>query len=450
VDIRELTDTCVHCGLCLPACPTYQLHGAEADSPRGRIHLLRQVLDGAATPGQIGEHIDACLGCLACVPACPSGVRYEQIIEHARGAVDAARAPADRAVRDALLALFPYPRRLAALRAPQRLGLTPPAARPALAGHAAQAAAGLALSASVALAGRVARVGAATQAGRGVLAGRAVQAVAGLAPPIRRRVPLPDRVRARPAGRAGARRAVVGLLTGCVQHVFFSHVAAATARVLALEGCDVLVPHGQGCCGALPLHVGRRAQAERLARRTVAAFTRAGVDVLVTDAAGCGSTMKEYARLLADDRRWSGAAARLAERVRDVTQVLAELGPVAPRHPLPLTVAYHDACHLAYGQGVTRQARDLLTAVPSLRLVEVPDRGTCCGSAGLYNLLRPEPAGQLGERKAKAILSTGADLVVAGDPGCLLQIDAALRRVGGPIPVRHTVELLDASLCAPA
>ncbi len=405
MDIRELTDACVHCGFCLPACPTYQLWGEEADSPRGRIHLLRQMLDGAATPEQVSVHIDQCLGCLACVPACPSGVKYEEIIEYGRVAVEPARPARDRALREAIFALFPYPRRMAALRVPLRLGVNPPA----IAGHTARAA-------------------------------------AALAPPIRHPVHLPPRVRARPGGRPGARRAVIGLLTGCVQHAFYSHVSAATARVLALEGCDVVVPRGQGCCGALSLHAGRRDQARRFARRTIAAFSRAGVDAIVTDVAGCGSAMKGYARLLADDPRWAAPAARLAERVRDVTEVLAELEPIATRHPVPLAVAYHDACHLAHGQGVTAQPRALLAQIPSLRLLEVPDGGTCCGSAGVYNLLQPEPATELGDRKASAILSTDADVIVAGNPGCLLQIDAALRRAGESIPVRHTIEVLDASL----
>jgi glycolate oxidase iron-sulfur subunit len=407
LDIRELTDVCVHCGFCLPSCPTYQLWGAEADSPRGRIHLLQQVLDGESTPADISGHIDACLGCLACVPACPSGVKYEQIIEHARVVVEQARPARDRALRDVIFALFPYPRRLAALRPTLRLGITPPA-----------------------------------------WAGRTAAIAADLAPPLRPRVRLPERVHARPGGRRGNRRAVVGLLTGCVQHAFFSHVSAATARVLALEGCDVVVPRGQGCCGALSLHAGRDAQARRLARRTIATFAAAGVDTIVTDVAGCGSAMKGYAHLLADDPRWAARTAGLAERVRDVTEVLADLDPIAERHPLPLTVAYHDACHLAHGQGITDQPRALLAQIPALSMVEIPDAGTCCGSAGVYNLLQPEAAAQLGDRKAAAILSTEADAVVAGNPGCLLQIDAALRRVGESLPLRHTVELLDASLRA--
>jgi glycolate oxidase iron-sulfur subunit len=410
MDIRELTDTCVHCGFCLPACPTYQLWGTEADSPRGRIHLIRQVADGVARPAEIAGHLDSCLGCLACVPACPSGVRYEEIIEHGREIVEPSRDVADRTVRAGIFALFPYPRRMAALR-----HLRPPK----WLGDARGAGASQRLSVRATAA-----------------------AAAELAPPATRRVPLPRRV----AARGRPRRAVVGLLTGCVQSAFFSPVSAATARVLALEGCDVVVPANQGCCGALSRHAGRTEQARRLARRTIETFTRAGVDAVVTDVAGCGSAMKGYARLLADDPRWAGRAARLAGKVRDVTELVAELGPVAPRRPLPWTVAYHDACHLGYGQGITDAPRQLLSGVPELRLVEVPDGGTCCGSAGVYNLLQPEPAGQLGDRKAAAILSTGAELVAAGNPGCALQIAAALRRAGSSLKVRHTVEILDAAL----
>jgi glycolate oxidase iron-sulfur subunit len=244
---------------------------------------------------------------------------------------------------------------------------------------------------------------------------------------------------------------VVGLLTGCVQSAFFSHVSAATARVLALEGCDVVVPPRQGCCGALARHAGRDGQAREQARRTIATFVSAGVDAIVTDVAGCGSAMKEYAELLRDDPQWSERAAWVATRTRDVTEVLVELGePVAPRHPVPVTVAYHDACHLLHGQRVRAQPRELLAAVPGLRLVSPSNAETCCGSAGVYNLLQPETAARLGDRKAAALLATGATVVAAGNPGCLLQIAAALRRAdaadGPPPAVLHTVELLDASL----
>jgi glycolate oxidase iron-sulfur subunit len=238
------------------------------------------------------------------------------------------------------------------------------------------------------------------------------------------------------------------MLTGCVQAAFFPEVNTATARVLASEGCDVVIPRDQGCCGALSLHSGRRAEARRFARRLLDTFASAGVDALVVNAAGCGSALKEYAELLGDDPRYAERAARLAARVRDLSEILVELGPVAPRHPLPVTVAYHDACHLAHAQGIRAQPRQLLTGIPQLRLREIADPEVCCGSAGIWNLLNPEPARQLGERKANDVLATGARLLVTANPGCLMQISAALRRVRGAaqIGVAHTAQVLDASL----
>jgi glycolate oxidase iron-sulfur subunit len=401
-DLRELTDACVHCGFCLPACPTYQLTGEEAHSPRGRIHLLRQMLDGDATPDDIVGPIDTCLGCLACVPACPSGVQYEQIIEAGREIVVDARPLRERAARKAVFQVLPYPRRLAASTLPLR-------AVPALA-----------------------RIDPLFEAAARLVPARGDQ-------PARRS--LPRRIPAR-----GARRATVGLLTGCAQSVFYRHVTAATARVLSFEGCDVLVPRGQGCCGALSLHAGHTAQARRLARRVVAAFTRVGVDIVVTEVAGCGSAMKGYARLLADDRKWGAAAARLAGKARDVSEFLVELGPEAERDSMPMTVAYHDACHLLHGQGIKAEPRKLLADIPDLRVVDLADGDRCCGSAGTYNLTQPETATELGDRKARAIMATGASMVAAGNPGCLLQIEAALGRARSPIRVRHTIEILDASL----
>jgi glycolate oxidase iron-sulfur subunit len=435
--LRELAGVCVHCGFCLPACPTYQLWGEEMDSPRGRIHLLGQLLDGAPVSDGVLGHFDACLGCLACVPACPSGVAYDQIIEETRALLEreARRGLTDRLLRAAIFALFPHPARMRALRGPlglaRRVGLVAPqAGAPSYTGNV----------------NRVPFLAAARWVGR---LHPALGAMAELAPPVRPRVRLPRRVPARPDGRPGPARAVVGLLTGCVQSAFFSHVSAATARVLALEGCEVIVPPHQGCCGALARHAGRDELARRQARRTVAAFARAGVDAVVTDVAGCGSMLKEYGHLLRDDPRWAARAADLAARARDVTEVLVGLGaPLAPRHPLPLTVAYHDACHLLHGQRVRQPPRELLGAIPGLTVVPVTDAETCCGSAGVYNLLQPTAAAQLGDRKAAALIATGADVVAAGNPGCLLQIEAALRRRGGAaMPrVRHTVQLLDASL----
>jgi Fe-S oxidoreductase len=428
--LREVAKDCVHCGFCLPACPTYQLWAEEMDSPRGRIYLVNQILDGAELTATAAEHFDRCLGCMACMTACPSGVQYDQLIEAARvwteearssgpapveASADGKRPVRDRIARAAIFSVFPYPRRLRALTAPlraaQRTGLDRRLARSSLPA-------------------RVSPVlGAALR-----LAPPPVSAAAAR--------PLPERVPA-----LGTRRAVVGMLTGCVQSVFFPRVNAATARVLAAEGCDVIIPRGQGCCGALSLHSGREAEAGAFARRTIAVFEQAGVDAVVVNSAGCGSAMKEYERLLGGaDEGWAERAAEMSGKVRDLAEFLAELGPAAPRHPLPVTAAYHDACHLAHAQRITRQPRDLLRAIPELTLVEVPDAGTCCGSAGVYNLLQPEAASELGARKAESVQSTGVPLLISANPGCSLQIASALAERGQDIAVAHTAEVLDASI----
>jgi Fe-S oxidoreductase len=445
--LKDVAGDCVHCGFCLPACPTYQLWGEEMDSPRGRIHLVSQLLDGAPLTPATATHFDRCLGCMACMTACPSGVQYDQLIEAARGWTEhpdqapagpparadapadapagspaAISAPArlarrslrDRTTRAAIFAVFPYPARLRALTAPlrmaQRTGLD-------------KWLAGSGLPAKVS---------------------PAAEAALRLAPPSAKRPAgqrLPERVAAR-----GQRRAVVGMLTGCVQSVFFPRVNAATARVLAAEGCDVIIPRGQGCCGALSGHSGRHAEAMRFARATIETFEQAGVDAIVVNSAGCGSAMKDYERLLADDPPWAARAAALSSRVRDLAEFLAGLGPVAPRHPVPVTAAYHDACHLGHAQRITRQPRELLAAIPELRLVELPDAGTCCGSAGVYNLLQPQAARELAARKADSVLASGADLVISANPGCTLQISAELAQRGKVIATAHTAEILDASI----
>jgi len=424
--LREVAKDCVHCGFCLPACPTYQLWAEEMDSPRGRIYLVNQILDGAPMSASAAEHFDRCLGCMACMTACPSGVQYDQLIEAARVWTEEARssAPAaeaatpgrtvrERVARAAIFSVFPYPRRLRALTAPlraaQRTGLDRRLARSSLPERVSPV-----LGAALRLAPR---------------GGASVR-------------PLPERVPA-----LGTRRAVVGMLTGCVQSVFFPQVNAATARVLAAEGCDVIIPRGQGCCGALSLHSGREAEAAAFARRTIAMFERAGVDAVVVNSAGCGSAMKEYGRLLGQaGPGWTERAAEMSGHVRDLAEFLAEIGPVARRHPLPVTAAYHDACHLAHAQRITKQPRDLLRAIPGLNLVEVPDAGTCCGSAGVYNLLQPEAASELGDRKAESVLAAGAPLLISANPGCSLQIASALARRGQNIAVAHTAEVLDASI----
>jgi glycolate oxidase iron-sulfur subunit len=436
-ELRKVVGDCVHCGFCLPACPTYQLWGEEMDSPRGRIHLISQLLGGAQASDAAAAHVDRCLGCMACVPACPSGVRYDTLIEAARSWAEEppagppplpARSVRDRAVRAAIFQTFPYPRRLALLIAPlraaQRTGLDRLLDRSGLAGR---------LSPELAAALRVAPAPPGGQAlRRGARARTRRHAV-----PRR----LPQRVPAR-----GSRRAVVGMLTGCVQQVFFPQVNAATARVLAAEGCDVVIPAAQGCCGALSLHGGRRTQAARFARQAIETFERAGVDAIVVNAAGCGSAMKEYPQLLAADAGWAARASAVSAKVRDLSEFLAALGPAAPRHPLPVTVAYHDACHLAHAQRITRPPRDLLLAIPGLRLREIADGGICCGSAGIYNLVQPDAAGELGERKAAAVRATGASLLVSANPGCAMQISAALRAQGHHMPMAHIAEVLDAAI----
>jgi glycolate oxidase iron-sulfur subunit len=228
------------------------------------------------------------------------------------------------------------------------------------------------------------------------------------------------------------------MLTGCVQSVFFPQVNTATARVLAAEGCDVIIPRNQGCCGALSLHSGREAEAIQFATRTTSLFSKHRVDAIVVNSAGCGSAMKEYGRLL------PGGGGSL--NVRDFSEFLADLGPVAPRHPVAVTAAYHNACHLGHAQRITRQPRDLLRAIPELKLVELADAGNCCGSAGVYNLLQPDAAAELGDRKADAVRASGAPLLISANPGCSLQIAAALTARGEHIEVAHTAEVLDASI----
>ncbi|HTA09464.1 MAG TPA: heterodisulfide reductase-related iron-sulfur binding cluster, partial [Streptosporangiaceae bacterium] len=322
----------------------------------------------------------------------------------------------ERAVRAAIFATFPYPARMRAalgpLRAAQVLGLDRAAARSRLLTR-------LAPEAAAAIA-----VAPARSARRGA-----------------RRPRLPARIPA-----SGERRAVVGMLTGCVQRVLFPQVNAATARVLAAEGCDVIVPPGQGCCGALSLHGGRRAEAGEFARATIAAFERAGVDAVVVNAAGCGSAMKEYEHVLSGDPSWAERATAFSAKVRDFSEFLVELGPVATRADLQLTVAYHDACHLGHAQRITAQPRSLLAGIPGLVLDEIPDGATCCGSAGIYNLVQPEAAADLGARKARSVAATGADLLVSGNPGCSLQIAQALAAAGQPMPVAHIAEVLDAAI----
>jgi glycolate oxidase iron-sulfur subunit len=413
---QALVDACVHCGFCLPTCPTYALWGEEMDSPRGRIVLMDQGLQAGSEMGDtMVLHLDRCLGCMACVTACPSGVRYDKLIEAARPQVErnAARPARERALRRALLALFTHPGRLRAavplLMGSRRLGL-----------------------------GRMAR-------GAGLLRrSKALAAMERLAPDVHLSAAVATLPPFTPA--RGPRRGTVGLLQGCIQRVFFGQVNRATVRVLAAEGYDVVAPRLPGCCGALPLHAGDEPRAAGQAKETIRAFD--GCDVVAVNAAGCGSAMKGYGNLLSDDPVWAERAGAFSSRVRDVSEILAGIEPVARRGPVRLTVAYHDACHLAHAQGIREEPRVLLRSIPGIELVEPAEWELCCGSAGLYNLLQPEAAAELGRRKARNLLATGAKAIAAGNPGCAMQIAAHLAEAGTPLPVYHPIELVAASIGA--
>lgn len=411
---RAGLDTCVHCGFCLPTCPTYALGGEEMDSPRGRIHLMQAGLDGRVqlTPRFV-RHFDACLGCLACVTACPSGVEYGTLIESTRAQIERhhRRGWWERLVRLMLFAVAPHPARLrlaAAALAPTRW-----------------------LAAAADRVGLLSRLPA------------AVRAAVRLMP---RHRSASDWSATHAVSAAGERRLTVGMLTGCVQRVFFHEVNEATVAVLAAEGCDVVAPP-QGCCGALELHSGLDDSARARARSLIAAFEAVDVEVIVANVAGCGSAMKDYGRLLADDPAWAERAARFAARVRDVSEVLDQLGPPrATRHPLDVRVAYHDACHLSHAQGVTREPRAMLESIPGVALVPLDEPDICCGSAGVYNVLHPEPAAELGARKAAHIDAADPDIIATANAGCLLQLAAAQRDTGGTRPVLHPIQIVQASI----
>lgn len=370
----ELIADCVHCGFCLPSCPTYALWHEEMDSPRGRIHLMAALEDGSIElTDDVAEHFDRCLGCMACVSSCPAGVRYDRLIELTRVEVETRRRRpvSERVLRGAMFAVLPHRRRLRAALALRRL----PAPGP--------------LGALKALAPPWSAPG---------------------WPPVH----LPG---------SGPR---VALVAGCVQSVVFGDVNAATARVLAAEGYDVTVPRTQGCCGALHAHAGRLAQGVSRAQALVNALR--GYDHIVTNAAGCGSHLKDHG----------------VENVVDVSELLVT--PRARRHPLEIAVAFQDSCHLRHAQRLIWEPRAMLRSIPGLRVLEPADQELCCGSAGIYNLVQPQAATELGERKAQAVLDTGADAYSSANPGCLVQVSAALRRAGRPLPAFHPVELLDAAI----
>jgi glycolate oxidase iron-sulfur subunit len=410
----DLINQCVHCGFCLPACPTYVLWGNEMDSPRGRIYLMKMASDGAtAMTDPWVHHIDTCLGCMSCMTACPSGVDYAKLIEATRAQIERRhpRSIAERLQRWMIFSTFPRVDRLRLLRpflrAYQKSGLQ------------------------------------SFVRGSGLLKllPRQLGAMEALMPKLGTRESIPAVTPAR-----GEKRKRVGLLLGCVQREFMPEINAATVRVLAAEGCEVIAPADQPCCGALMVHAGEEAPALDLARRVIDVFERAEVDIVITNAGGCGSNVREYGYQLRDDPQYAQRAAVFSAKCKDISEFLEELSPRAARKPINMRVAYHDSCHLQHAQRVRTGPRAQLSAIPGVEVVELAEGALCCGSAGIYNLVQPNTADALADRKAEHITAAKPHVVATGNIGCMLQIAAALERKGQTTPVLHTIQLIDASI----
>jgi glycolate dehydrogenase iron-sulfur subunit len=408
----EGVNQCVHCGLCLASCPTFSELGTEMDSPRGRIFLIKSLAEGRiALTESVASHLSLCLDCRACETVCPSGVPYGRLIEVAKAEIERQRPGGVgrrffRWLNFRLLLGHPAMLRAAAatLRVYQASGLQTVARRTGLVR---------------------------------LLPGT-LPAWEALLPTLGGRAPLPSLVPAE-----APRRARVAMLTGCVQSVAFAGDNRATARVLARNGIEVVVPAGQGCCGALSAHGGDHEGALELARRTVEVFEQAHADAVVVNTSGCGAHMKAYVDLLASDPAWAARARAFAASVRDVSELLAAEPLRGPLRPVPMKVTYHDPCHVVHGQKIRSQPRRLLAQIPGLEVVELAESDWCCGSAGIYNLTQPEMAGRLLHRKVTHVLATGAEAVVTANPGCILQIRQGLAAHGARIPVVHIVEILD-------
>jgi glycolate oxidase iron-sulfur subunit len=392
---------CVHCGFCLAACPTYQVLGEEMDSPRGRIYLMKNVLEENISAEEAQPYLDRCLGCVACVPACPSGVAYGELLISYRALTESQRQRPllDRLARMMIVETLPYPSRF-------RLAV---------------------------LSGKIGQVF------KGVLPEK-LGAMLGLLPQsLPQAAPLPEIYPAK-----GERRARVALLSGCVQHVLNPEINWATLRVLAENGVETVISRGQGCCGSILMHIGEDERALKLARQNLSAFPDpAGIDAIITNAAGCGSGMQEYG-LLFKGQPEENQAEKFAHKVKDVTVFLAELG-FRPPQPLaqPVKVVYQDACHLLHAQGIQSAPRQLLRSIPNLTVLDLNDGGMCCGSAGTYNIEQPEIAHELGQRKVARILEIGAEAVISGNIGCLTQIQTHLAQQQRRLSLHHTLEFID-------
>lgn len=416
----KLIDACVHCGFCLSTCPSYRVLGKEMDSPRGRIYMMDAINEGQIPLNTATvQHFDSCLGCLACVTTCPSGVQYDKLIAATRPQVERnyPRTLPDKLYRQLIFSLFPYPNRvrvlLTGLFVYQKLGLQ-----------------------------KLVR-----STGLLKLVSPRLSAMEAVLPKITLSSFKDDIPNVIPA--VGEKRYRVGMILGCVQRLFFSDVNTATVRVLTANGCEVVVPQVQGCCAALPHHQGQEEQAKTLARQMIDAFADTDVDAVIINAAGCGHTLKEYGHLLQDDPEYKEKAQEFAAKVKDVQEFLATAGMTAKLSPLsdrPLTLVYQDACHLLHGQKISVQPRQVLRQIPGVQLKEPIDAALCCGSAGVYNMLQPEVADELGAAKVDNLLNTGADLIASANPGCSLQIGKHLSLQGKKVPIKHPIELLDYSI----
>lgn len=417
----DLINTCVHCGFCLATCPSYRVIGKEMDSPRGRIYLMDAINKGEAPLAKAtSEHFDTCLGCLACVTTCPSGVQYDRLIAATRPQVErnVPRNLGDRLIRTLIFNLFPYPNRLRPLLVPlylyQKLGIKN-------------------LVRSTGLLPKISP---------------RLAAMESILPEINSSAFQDNLPTVIPA--QGEKRYRVGMILGCVQRLFFSPVNEATARVLTANGCEVIIPKSQGCCAALPEHQGQTEQSHVLIKQMIDSFADTGVDAIIINAAGCGHTLKEYGHIMRDDPEYRDKAKEFAGKVRDVQEFLAEVGLTAHLSPLvegeDLTIVYQDACHLLHGQKISSQPRELLTQIPGVKLREPVDAALCCGSAGVYNMLQPEVADELGQQKVQNLLNTGATVIASANPGCSLQIKKHLELQGKQVTLKHPMELLDYSI----
>jgi glycolate oxidase iron-sulfur subunit len=416
----KLIDACVHCGFCLSTCPSYRVIGKETDSPRGRIYLMDGVNEGQIPLSTATvQHFDSCLGCLACVTTCPSGVQYDRLIAATRPQIERnhPRSLPEKLLRQLIFSIFPYPDRLRLLLRP--LGIYQKSG----------------LQKWVRSLGFLKQISPQLAAMEALLPRISAKAFHDSFPEV-----IPAQ---------GKKRYRVGMILGCVQRLFNPEVNEATVRVLTANGCEVVIPKNQGCCSALSHHQGQEPQAQTLARQMIDTFANTEVDYVIINASGCGHTLKEYGHILHDDPNYRQQAEAFVAKVRDVQEFLAEVGLTAKLSPLqsePLTMVYQDACHMLHGQRISLQPRQLLRQIPGVQLREPVDAALCCGSAGVYNILQPEVAAELGQQKVENLTNTGAAVIASANIGCYVQITKHLQLQGKTVPVLHPMQLLDRSI----